>query len=479
MFVPSLPSPVSTASYRSSLLSNGYTISPTLSDNEDDEAQSQVAVRAQRITSAPLQRIQVRSPARKLGNHSRYNSETSQFSNISTSHGSPAKSMRSPKSPRHRLHKSSMDLLREQPLDAVTEDEVPLTWTPPRHTRQASSQASIASTQVLHSQAQGVRKTLQKLKRLSLDAPPSSPGAATVRAEMKTLEANLARQEEGIAEIEEVIHSPKIPLGRKRALLSAKDYEQYYANDQLDKHKEVDEVEDQAVEHQTYSDDSDSERYGGDQHEENTDGFDYETFILHSALGIYDSVPTLDHFSSISSLASVPASQETQQDKHEKEPQAAATRTSAASSRRDSYDSDRLVSDSLATSWPMPPLSSKGSVPKQTDSTQEIAFEAAVVGEMTTTTSAERKDPEVELARSKAANEKHQPSFAPNQDATAVILSALLTTGPDKVTLSRDDQALLFSLASALRTTYSRLDQDGEAGRRRLAQVTHILRGEA
>jgi hypothetical protein len=477
-------------------LSNGYTISPTLSDNEEDEAQSHIAIRAQRITSAPLQQIHGRSPARKMViQHSRYNSDTStsQLSTSSTAFSSPSKSMRSPispKSPRHRLHKSSMDMLRDQPLDAVEEDEVPETWTSPRHTRRVSSQTSITSTQVLHSQAQVVRKTLQKLKRLSLDAPPSSPGAATVRAEMKTLEANLARQEEGIAEIEEVIHSPKVPLGRKRALLSARDYERYYADSRLDEHKEVDEEESDSVEHQSCSDGSDSEQYDvGNKREETPDGFDYETFILSSALGIYDSVPTLDHFSSISSLASAPASQEIRQDRHQVESRpaarSAAVRTSLASSRRDSYDSERLVSDSLATSWPMPPMSNKGSVRRPNDGTREVPLPQVYPTTRDVTQPSEMIIPEVEHSRSGAAtrtNEPHQHSYADDQSATSIILSALLSPKSDKatsLTLTKEDQGLLFSLASALRDACSKLDQDGEAGRRRLAEATNILRDEA
>lgn len=378
-----------------------------------------------------------------------------------------------------------MDLLREHALNAVAEGEIPATFTSPRHTRQASSQASVASPQVLRTQAQGVRRSLQRLKRQSLDAPPSDPDATLVRNEVQALEATLSRQEQVIHQLEQVIPSSPRTIAGNSVSPGAQKYETYFNEEEHDGMvSEDDDEEDTSMDHGTraYFDESDLEHAGhGQRHEDRADAFDYETFILNNALGgAYDNVPPKGKWSDKSTLG--PESNFQPPKQHKRLP--LVTGTSEGLSRRGSDDLDRL----LASSWPMPPT-----VRGLEDSAVEaqepiIGISSEAINVSQAPIAAVPPEPVREQSKGHAQKSSIQDTehttieFGREQDATSVILSALLSPTSDatnRTTISKCDQSLLFSLATALRDACSRLGEDGEAGRQRLVEATKLLKGEA
>jgi len=430
-----------------------------------------MAMRAQRVTSAPLQQLEMRNVGLKDMGHARYNSDSKVLQPRVTYIGSPrAKQMNSsPKSPRHHLHRTSMDLLREQSLDAVTEDKA---WSSPRHTRQASSQASVLSTQVLRTQAQVVRRSLQKLKRQSMDMATSSPSAASVRSEVRVLEATLSRQEEAITQLEEVL--PQTPVSIKSHGSKASRMQRYIpAFDDDDdvfydvptaqaEDEEISELEEEDEEPYTEDalDSHNEEASSLDSSLENMDdGFDYETFILNNALGAYDDLPPLEKWSSRSTTdsATVPA------------PRHFLAEPSSATSQRSSYDSEHSMQN---ISWPDPPAA-RALVDEHQN--RAIRHDEHTRG----TTQPTAVEPVVVTTQE---TPQHRLNNSGDQNAISVILSALLSpsaAAPHCKPLRPADQELLFTFATALRGACAQLgESEGHDDdiRQRLRHATDLLR---
>lgn len=469
LFVPSLPSPASTASLQSTRPSTAHTTSD-ISSNENDDDPYFEAVRAQRITSAPLQYLQLRRIPLEHAGHARYNSE-SKLGKLSihptnlTGSGSP---LRSPRSPRRQLHKTSMDLLREKTkvLGPVTEDEVRDTWSQPSHTRQASSQASIASMQVLRTQAAGVRRSLQKIKRQSLDLS-TLEDSLRVHDEVTALEKTLSRREEDILHLEQVVPTtPETFIGTEnssqtegqKGYLYKDNYlqEEYVGQDQLRRGTRI------------YDEESDMQ---GAHDEYNTDAFDYEMFILNSALGNYEGrvEPTEEILNPV------------KQERSAYQPPT--IRKSTEYSARSSYDSDRLVRESLATMWPQPPVARDGERMSPVDSISSVE---AVSSKSVATSNHQQnhgKDDTLSTSHPRMSTGQSMVGLGKDQDATSVILSALLPVSSGKGSfpaLAKEDQLLLFSFATALRDTCAAFGaNDDEKSRQRLLAATKLLRGEA
>lgn len=470
LFVPSLPSPASTESFQSTRPSTAHTASWSISSNDNDDDPYFEAVHARRITSAPLKHLQLQRLPFEHAGHARYNSD-SKIGKISihpvnlTGSGSP---LRSPRSPRRQLHKTSMDLLREKAkvLGPVTEDEVRDTWNQPSHTRQASSQASIASMQILRTQAAGVRRSLQKIKRQSLDLS-TLEDSLRLHDEVTALERTLSRREEDILHLEQVVPATLETLTGSKNSLQTDEQKEYFYNDDFRQEEYDVQVE---MHRGTRIHDEESDMEGG-YDEYNTDAFDYEMFILNSALGNYEG-----RFE--------PSEERPKPSKQEKSPyQSPNMRTSREYSSRSSYDSDRLVRESLATMWPKPRIARNVEPMSPVDSISSVE---AVPSRSVATSNHQQNDEKedtVSTLYSRMSTGQSMLDLGKDQDATSVILSALLPASPNKANspaLDKKDQLLLFSFATALRDTCAAFGKNGdEKSRQRLLAATKLLRGEA
>jgi len=301
-----------------------------------------------------------------------------------------------------------------------------------------------------------------------MDMATSSPSAASVRSEVRVLEATLSRQEQAITQLEEVL--PQTPVSTKSHGSKASRIQRYIPafDDDDDVFYDVaaSQVEDEEISEleeeedvEPYNEDNEAASELDSSPENMDDGFDYETFILNNALGAYDDLPPLEKWSSRSTTdsATVPT--------HRQLP----AEPSSATSERSSYDLQQLMQN---ISWPDPPAARAAvdehhdQAVKHSNQSRPLTQPAAIVDVPITT----QDTPQYRL------------NTSGDQNAVSVILSALLSpsaAAPRCKSLRPADQELLFTFATALRgacSQFGQSEQHDDAVRQRLIQATVLMK---
>lgn len=299
-----------------------------------------------------------------------------------------------------------------------------------------------------------------------------------MKDEVTALEKTLSRQEQAISQLEQVMpQTPERFISIRNASGADKQDEADFVSD-----GNLKEEYDRHMEHNNsgtriYEEDTDIEET---DHDDTADVFDYEVFILNSALGNYDYEGYIEPAPYQTTKIEAPR-------KH-----LPGIRKSKECAARNSFDSDRLVQDNLATMWPQPTVSQEEEKASSTGNVSSVtSVPASLERELVTIVKDSNQQRTNGLEPASQSYASHSPmnsrhstlDFSKDQDATSVILSALLPAGPTRSgspALLKSDQSLLFSLATALRETCAALGESGQLdSRERLVAATKLLRGEA